>query len=362
VIRHHVSPPMNAAERGHALGVALSEEIARTLGIYRELFAAVAGEPVDLDAHGAEAIVAIAGWAPSLAEEIEGVAAGAKLPLEHVAALNARTEILAGARARGECSVAVALSGAGGIVAAQNWDWHEELAGSWFVHTIEHPDGQVVHTLTEFGILGKIGLSSAGVGVLLNILRQREDREHVGVPVHVVVRRVLDDARDINEALVLIASASTSASSAVTLVAAQDGEQTALTAELGPPGPAYVLPEDGLLLHTNHFLAPTRLSADLEPKLGPDSLFRLEVLRRSLGGASTLEQLMQALASHIGGAGAICCHPANDAPLGGRHATLATITLEPQQLRMTVTEGGPCSPGDSWTGLAHEPTTGGRIT
>ena len=82
-----------------------------------------------------------------LAREIEGIADGAGLPVEHVAALNARTEVLALAAAggRGECSVAVVLDGEReGPVALQTWDWHEELAGSFHVLCIEHPDGRVV--------------------------------------------------------------------------------------------------------------------------------------------------------------------------------------------------------------------------
>ena len=47
-----------------------------------------------------------------------------------------------------------------GPVALQTWDWHEELASSFHVLCIEHPDGHVVRTLTEYGIVGKLGVST----------------------------------------------------------------------------------------------------------------------------------------------------------------------------------------------------------
>ncbi len=63
---------------------------------------------------------------------------------------------------------------------------------------IEHPDGQVVRTLTEYGIVGKLGVSRRGLGLLLNILHHEGDGRGIGVPVHVVARRVLDEARDLD--------------------------------------------------------------------------------------------------------------------------------------------------------------------
>ena len=355
IVRHR-STSLNPGDRGHELGKAHAERIGRTLGFYRQLVTADAPEPVNLDAFGLEALAAIAGWTPELASEIEGIAAGAGVPVQDIAALNARTELLAACRVangRGECSVAVVLGDYGAPpLAVQTWDWHDELEDSWFVWTIEHPDGRTVHTLTEYGIVGKIGLSSVGLGAMLNILRHREDRAAVGVPIHVIARRVLDEADDLDEALRLIASARTSASSALTLVAAKDGEKTALTAELHPGGPAFVLPDtNGLLVHTNHFLGP-RSAGDLEPVLGPDSLLRMEVLRRRLSQRRPrdIEQLRAEFNSHLGGAGAICCHPAPSAERGMRYATLATLELEVADRRMTVRRGGPCSDAhDRWS-------------
>jgi len=346
--------PAPAAERGRQLGAARAAEIRRTVDGYRDLFAAIAGEPVDLGPLGSEALGAIDAWAPSLAEEIAGIAEGAGLPVDDVAALNARTEVLAllGARGRGECSTVVVLDGPGDEpVAMQNWDWHEHLREAMHVLHVDHGDGRVVRTLTEYGIVGKIGVSSRGLGLLLNILHHDADGQGMGVPVHVIARRVLDDAGDLAEAAELVASARASASSAMTLVGVEGAECAAVTAEVFPAGPRFVLPgRDGVLLHTNHFLAPEAALGERERLFAPDSYVRLGVLQRAVRGDSGRADVLRALGSRFGGGGAICCRPRHDAPLGDRWATLATIELHVRAGRLTVHRDGP--PAAAGTGTA----------
>ncbi len=306
---------------------------------------------------GGEALSAISAWAPELGEEIEGIAAGAGIAPEAVGALNARTELLAQvARARrsgggrGECSVLVALEAAGGRpLGVQTWDWHEELSATWLVWGFETAAGMRVQTLTEAGILGKVGVNSAGLAVLLNVLHHADDAlVPLGVPIHVLLRRILAEAETIFDAQKLIASAPMAASSAVTLIAAEAGEETALTAELRPgAAPGYVLPDAaGILVHTNHFLSPAAVPADLEPTIGPDSLFRYELLRRRAARLAGTHpgpaELTAPFDSHLGRGGAICCHPEPGAAMGDRYMTLATVLVDPLEGRMRVTAGGPC--------------------
>jgi isopenicillin-N N-acyltransferase-like protein len=55
-------------------------------------------------------------------------------------------------------------------ILAQNWDWDKTLESLMFVQKITRPDRHQLIQLTEPGILGKIGMNSAGLGVCLNIL------------------------------------------------------------------------------------------------------------------------------------------------------------------------------------------------
>jgi isopenicillin-N N-acyltransferase-like protein len=362
VIAHHIAREATPADRGRGLGERFAGEIATTLATYGRLFEQVAGLGGDEVARlGGRALERIAAWSPGLGAEIEGIAAGAGQPAAAIAALNARTELLAlGGARRGECTVAARV-GDGPPVAVQTWDWHEELAGCWHVLTVDAPGARPLHTLTEYGIVGKIGVNGSGVGLLVNILHHRSDGARdaaPGVPVHVVARRVLDDAGDIAEALAIAGSAAVSASSSLTVVAAAGGESGALSVELCPGGNGHALPAaDGLLVHTNHFLSELARPGDLEPATAPDTLVRFDVVRRRLTARppESADAAIAGMRSHLGGAGAVCCHPAAGAPFGERYATLATVAVDAERRTLAVRRGGPCDDGaERWSGAPLE--------
>ncbi|MGN6678474.1 MAG: C45 family autoproteolytic acyltransferase/hydrolase, partial [Streptosporangiaceae bacterium] len=106
MIRHYRSAPATPYERGLDFGSAHSAAIAATAARYADLFAATAGRQVDALALGSDAMTAIRQFSAAAASEIVGIAEGAGLPAEQIAALNARTEILAALHSshRGECS------------------------------------------------------------------------------------------------------------------------------------------------------------------------------------------------------------------------------------------------------------------
>jgi isopenicillin-N N-acyltransferase-like protein len=334
-------------ERGREFGAAHGERVATTVAAYRRLI----GPGVDLDRWGPAVLARIAGWAPDLAEEITGIAAGAGLPPGLVAAINARTELLAAADVlaghppgRDECSVVVDLGRAGGsAVAGQTWDWYVELADNWLVWTIPFPDGRRVTTLTEYGVVGKIGVNARGVGVLFTMLHHRADGRGaggapVGVPVHVVARRVLDEARDPEHAYGLCATAEVSASSSLTMV----GPTGVVCAELWPGGPDRVEPEAGQLLHTNHFRAARPAAGDEAVERGSTTHVRyaaLSGLVADRAGALTPADLDAALGDHGGG---VCRHPAGAAGPAAAHATLATVRLDLAAADLDVTPGPVC--------------------
>src|SRR5690606_32611426 len=105
------SAEIDPLARGRTFGTRHAAQIAQTVAGYEALFAGVNGGPVDLRADGAEALQAIAAFAPHLHAEILGMAEGAGLAPERLGAINARTEVLArlGAQLRGECSAVIVL-------------------------------------------------------------------------------------------------------------------------------------------------------------------------------------------------------------------------------------------------------------
>ncbi len=346
MIQTYRSPPADPHGRGLSFGRAHAERIRATADRYADLFELAGVGPRSVAGLGARILDGIRSWHPAAAAEIEGIAAGSGLPVATVAALNARTEVLAaGERTMGsECSTFVSLDPASGGFAAQTWDWHEELAESWLVWTVELPDGRSFHTLTEYGVLGKIGINSAGVAVLFNILHHEADGPGDGAtPVHVVARRVLAEARDVEEAVALATAAAVTASTSLTV--AGGGDRPAVRCvELWPGGPGAVEPPgDGAFVRTNHFLSPDASGGDREAVLGPDSFGRFEVLSARLQGhaPASVADCFDVLCSHDRD-GAVCVHPERDAPFGERYATLATVAIDIGKASMTVRAGGPC--------------------
>lgn len=349
-IPFHHSTEAQPGDRGRGLGEAQADRIASNLSTYARLFEVTAGlTDADVRRFGAEAFDRIGEFAPELAEEIEGIAQGSGQSAEQIAALNARTELLA-ASGR-ECSVIACmgtLTRSGEPIGVQTWDWHDELSDGWMHWRIDHQDGRRIETMTEAGIVAKLGVSSSGVGLLMNILGHVQDGPPLGVPVHVLNRAVLDRSANGVDAITMLANAPMSASSAVTIVAPDGDGGVVCTVELSPAGPGFVMPDmRGVLVHTNHFLEEPGRSGDSALREAPNTVLRLDHARRSMAripeGDVEPDRILATMDSHRGGGpGGICCHPSADAPFGDRWRTLVTVIVEPAQQRMTLRRNGPC--------------------
>ena len=348
----YVSRPAAPYERGTTFGRAHRRQVQDTVDRYHALFEQAAGGRVDYADYAAGCLRAIDGWAPRLGAEIRGIAEGAGIPLPLVVAVNARTEILAraGGARRGECTAVVATRPAAvAAVGIQHWDWYPDLRESCFQWTIQHDDGSATQTMTEYGIVGKIGLGRRGFGLLFTILHHSADGVAPAVPVHVVARRILDDARNVADAVTIAARVPTGASSSMTFLGHEDGEDIAVSCEKSPSGTGFVLPDShGLIVRTNHFLEPLSAGRDVGVAEYPDSLLRRHLvgrrLRRELeAGPVSIEGLRRSLTSHAGGPWATCCHAdPDDEPLD-RFETLAAVVIDPVHGTLDVRAAGSCS-------------------
>lgn len=126
---------------------------------------------------------------PEYVEEMKGVADGAGLDLESIVALNVRTEIAYGMLSDGCTALSWKTSDASFL--AQNWDWNLEQTPNIVCISIEQPSAPKIHMMSEGGIIGKIGLNSAGVGVTLNAI-QAPGVSYNKLPCHLALRTVLN--------------------------------------------------------------------------------------------------------------------------------------------------------------------------
>ena len=325
----------SAADRGHGFGRAHVDAVATTVETYRRLLWETAG---DLAPHG-ERVAAVVGrrW-PELLDEVEGIATGAgQDPLE-LLAINARTELLAPIAVT-ECS-SIGRLRRDGVSLAQNWDWHPDLAPARVLVTTAPPDGPWFVTMTEAGILAKLGLNERRLACALNLLTCSVDGGVDGVPIHLLLRVLLERCRTAADALELLLGAQVSASSCVTVAASEPDGAALFAVELSPGGSELVWPDNqGLLVHTNHFLAPPRQGEDTQPPLHPGTLLRLRHVERVMRAGLEAEQ---ALAEHVPACEPVCRHADLDDDWAGRRETLVSIALDPGAPAMRIAAGPPC--------------------
>ncbi|MFI7125006.1 C45 family autoproteolytic acyltransferase/hydrolase [Nonomuraea sp. NPDC050153] len=338
------STQIDPRARGKELGTHRSRAILANLAGYSDLFTVAGASATQVRAWGELALERTADWAPHLAEEIAGIASGVGLDPWQVAVVNARTEILAAidATGEGECSTSVVLPGAGETPrTVQTWDWHDHLRDAPMLWELEPRPGHVVRTFTEAGALAKIGVNTAGLGIHFNILRHDSDTADLGVPVHLIARRILDEATTVEEAADIARSATVSASTVITAVTMSD----AASIEISPAGVAVVPPEpDGVLQHCNHFLDPALAEEERHSTDRPSTYVRFQHLRANIEGLSSDDHTERALAmlSHGPDDAPVCAHPDQTMPINQRWETVATIALDLADARLRVHQGGPC--------------------
>lgn len=334
-MRRHVSTETDPFERGRSFGRAHAGAVANTVAVYERLLGETNGlDRAALESAGHEVLAGLEPEWPDLALELAGVADGASQPLRLLAAVNARTELM-GAGSVAECSVVASV---GAATIAQTWDWHPELRRSVVLWSVVQPPDRWFTTLTEAGMLAKLGVSSAGVGLGLNFLRSSEDGGVGGVPIHILLRVLLERCDALDDAISLLRAAPVTASSSITVAAAGG----IVAAELSPGGCALVEPDaDGLLVHTNHFLVGPASGRDLEPECGDGSELRRRhlVLAIANGGFDAAALLR----SHNPGPEQVCRHDDPSAAWAERRATLAATIIEPAKGTLKLCDGRPCS-------------------
>ena len=328
-------------DRGAEIGSRFGAEIRQAVAGYTEFFGIRELTEDRVRTIAESCCSALAAWAPGLAEELAATASAAGVPLWQLAALNARTEVLAVVPpdAEGECSTAVFAPAGRVPETIQTWDWHAHLCRAGLVMSYA-PDAETpagaparvgrVAMFTEFGVLGKIGVNDAGVGVHFNILHHASDRGVDGVPVHAIARRVLDEATSIAEARAIIGSARASASTVLTVVARAGDGPRAVCFEISPERVTEVVPgADGWLLHTNHFLDAAQLpgEATRDPSTTRVRFGHLEAQRRDMPGLPVGDRAA-AMVGAAAGLAPICFRPDPAQPLHEQWTTLLTVALD----------------------------------
>lgn len=334
---------------GAAIGTALRGQILENLRDYPAIIEHETGitreEAMD---YVQRIIPAIEDYAPELMEEMLGIAKGADLHLNDIVMLNARTELMSAPAVTsvdiGECTSMTALGAAtdtGHVLIGQNWDWNSLVCHRVAVIAISVPDQPHTVMFAEAGLVGKIGLNASGIAVCANRLTSSDDKLQTGIPWHVQLRKVMM-ADNMHHAIKAVTTPARGASG-MFMIASRDGE--AVTLETTPTDFDTQLPEDGIMTHSNHFLAPEMKSRDTGKARSSMTLIRHDRARRLLAedqGNISVDSFKRVLADHFSYPAAICRHPDKDLMEVDRSQTGASIIMDLDQFEMHIALGPPC--------------------
>lgn len=311
-------------EIGYQHGLQLKSRIGLTLEYYLALFNL---PETKLFAMADNYRAIINDFNPAYAEEIEAIAAGSGIDAHYIYALNSRSEILNNLSIP-ECTAVYKHSEA---LLAQNWDWSQRLEPLVTEIKIQHANGHRISMLTEPGIIGKIGMNSAGIGVCLNILKVEQRLQ--GLPVHILLRAILD-CRSMAAVTALITRIAPGKASHI-LVASATGEYSSV--EFAGDG-HYQLPlDDGLILHTNHFLADPDLNT---VEAFPSTYQRYQTARKLSAADSSEAGIVALLLDQTQGENSICRDYSPSLTAGfGNVGTVFSVIMQLQRGCMLVRAG-----------------------
>ncbi|WAI83002.1 MULTISPECIES: C45 family autoproteolytic acyltransferase/hydolase [Achromobacter] len=335
--------------RGRSYGQQAAARVRKSAAMYGQTLVELGYDAMartELIAHFAREIEH---FAPHYVEEMRGIAAGADVPFEDIVMVNARTEVVAKARADKKkaaelepgdgCTGALILptrSANGKLIHGQNWDWRAECAETAIVLRVRNDNGPDMLTFVEAGGLARSGLNSAGVSITANYLESDRDFRQLGVPLSLIRRKVLEQEH-FALAIKAVATTAKSCSNNIMLgMAAGFGvDYECTTDEAFPIYPG----SDDLIVHANHWVSEVALSKlrDTGRASTPESAYRDWRVRRLLNEKKhlTREDLKRALFDDFGAPYSVC-RPPRPGSHDNLSATVAMVVMEPAAGLMEV--------------------------
>jgi isopenicillin-N N-acyltransferase-like protein len=282
--------------------------------------------------------------APFLDEEIVGLAEGAALSLAQAYVLQLRAEVLKTPaelkdQPGDECTtyaVEPAASAHGESFLGQNADLPPFYADIGVVIDIDAPDHPNVIMVTPAGQISYIGMNEHGFAVGANYLTC--DGWTTGFPRYLLSRMVLT-CKTTEDAAALLDSLPRASSRNIIMI---DPQGHALDVETIPSTTGKLQPEDNIIAHSNHFLAPDLKRFErAKPSEFDNSRVRVQTMRKLLEanrGNLTLDKLMAIMRNRDTVPDALCRHP-GEGP--GTTSTITAMIAQPSQRTLWVAIGPP---------------------
>lgn len=290
-------------------------------------------------------------FSPALLAEMRGIAAGAGVAFEDILYLNSFLELEdlrapgLGARLLPDAlwgcttlNVTAEAAADGRALIGQTYDMERFYEKYLAVLRIRPETGPAMLVLTFAGVLGLNGLNAAGVGAVINKVAATDARPGVIYPF--VMRKVLASER-IGDALGAVIFSP---------------RATGMTYQLADAGVAFcaetsaqayeLLPIDGAIAHTNHFVGPTMRRFETPNWLSHGgSMVRKQVADNFLKkhrGQLSMDSLQDLTRDHTNHPRCICAHGFPGEGEETAFHTVFGVVMDPAAGFFTACPGNPC--------------------
>ena len=339
-------------EQGLQHGQRLKARIEHNLAVYYERFKTeVFLERPEVLRRANLYAAAIKEQSPDYYAAMQGVAEGAALSFEDIAALNVRYEILyyefgvgdqrAGIDGCTSFAILPSRTANSHLMMGQSWDWIPQVKGA--VLQTEEADGLKTLSFTEAGIVGgKIGLNSAGVGLCINGLASlMDDWTTLEKPFHVRCHDILRQRR-FEDARAIILDHERPGSANFLIAQSPDN---VINIESAPRVASVLEPQNGAVTHTNHFANPKSMGlAEIENEFWENSCKRRARMDEMLASKPTLgvDDLHTFLRDHANYPNSVCRHEDHAFGPEEHYISVTSVLMDLDDKVMWLSDGPPC--------------------
>lgn len=278
---------------------------------------------------------------PQYVEELQGMAEGANVGLDDLGMLNAMEAVTMDALHLTKCtSMAVSQERTTNdrVLIAHNEDWlPEDEADVYLIHA--KPDDEPPFlAMTYGGLLPNIGFNAYGIAQCCDSVYPTDSR--IGIP-RIIVSRAVLAARTPGEAIRHML-APHRAAGYNHLLAHESGE--IYSVEVSARQFAILEPENGVMVHTNHYLDAHMRTIESEPDELISTRVRYLRAKRLLAQQEkhTIRSLQAIQKDHVNHPDSICNHAIMGDPLD-REKTITALTIDLTNRQMHACWGNPCS-------------------
>ena len=355
-----------AYERGFQYGESCRAEILLSIEIYSRLIEkrkGISWEKVkEISLVNLEATKAL--FAEKI-KEMQGIADGAGVEFADIFALNSRSELLhtqlvnamlakegvcCAPESGGTCcddakidvdectgiSLLPAITENGHTYAAQSWDFSHQLKETVVVLRYL-PEGNRPGFImfTEAGMIGAPGMNTCGIGITLNALVSPSSG--IGIPLRFRMRKVLE-SRDLSSAYGALMDGAMGSSGNL-ILSHRDG--LSMDVEFDMNQVDVIPPEDGLIVHTNHWVGAKNYLSHAHRDRG-STYMRYQRAKALFAGKKDVNAtyIEQAYRDHKGYPTSICVHALDDDILTSVTNYALIMDLNSGEIRFAL--GNPC--------------------